>query len=96
MRIALEPVFVVGFEPVDAPIFEGEERDGTHHLIVIGQRGDEVVFGQRLAHLVCELIIGRVTDAEDVDALFLQTVTEIPIDARELRGYKDKVHDRTS
>ena len=36
-RIALKPVLVVGLEPVNAPIFEGKECDGTQHLIVVGE-----------------------------------------------------------
>ena len=45
---------------------------------------------------MCELVVWGVADAEDVDALLFEAVAEVPVDTRELRGYKDKVHTITS
>ena len=94
--IALEPVLVVRLDPVDAAIFECKECNSAQHLIVVGERGNEVILCQRLAYLMLELVVWCVADAEDVDTLLFQTVAEVPVDARELRGNKDKVHVLTS
>ena len=90
-RVALEPVFVVAFQPVDPAVLVGQKRDGAENLVVIFERGDFVIFVQRAAQLRHELVIRAIADAEDVHAVLFQLGTEFPIVRREIRGDKDKV-----
>ena len=49
--IALEPVFVVGLDPVDASIFECKKSHGAQHLVIVVECRDKVVLSQCFAHL---------------------------------------------
>ena len=89
-RVALEPVFVVAFQPVDLAVLVGQKRDGAENLVVIFERGDLVIFVQRAAQFRHELI-RAIADAEDVHAVLFQLGAEFPVVCWEIWGDKDKV-----
>ena len=60
--VPLQPVLVVGFQPVDAAVLECKERHRAVDLIVIFQAADFVVLVQALFQLRLQLIIGLVAD----------------------------------
>ena len=66
-----EPVLIVGLEPVNAPVLERDEADGTQHLVIVVECRDKVVLGQCLAHLARELVVWRIANAENVYPFFL-------------------------
>ena len=90
-RIPLQPVLVVGFQPVDAAILEGEERHRPVDLVIILQTADLIVFVQAVFQLRLQLIIGLVTDAQHVHAVIFQLPAELPVVGGEIGGDKDKV-----
>ena len=90
-RIPLQPVLVVGFQPVDAAILEGEERHRTVDLVIILQTADLIVFVQAVFQLRLQLIIGLVTDAQHIHAVVFQLPAELPVVGGEIGGDKDKV-----
>ena len=89
--IPLKPVFIVGFQPVDAAVLVNQESNGTIHLIVIFKRADLEVLGQTSAQFRHKLIIRAVTDAENPDAVFLKLRTEFPIVCRKIRRDKNEI-----
>ena len=91
-RVLLEPVFVVGFDPVDLPVFEREKRDGAENLFVVFHVVHAVILRERVPRLRRERVVGRVADAEDVRPVSFQAVAEIPVRARELGRDKNEVH----
>ena len=89
--IPLQPVFVVGLQPVDAAILEGEEGHGAVDLVIIFEAADLVILVQAVLQLRLQLIVGLVADAEDVHAVVFQLPAELPVVRREVRGDKDKI-----
>ena len=90
-RIPLQPVLVVGFQPIDAAILEGEERHRPVDLVIILQTADLIVFVQAVFQLRLQLIIGLVTDAQHVHAVVFQLPAELPVVGGKIGGDKDKV-----
>ena len=90
-RIPLQPVLIVGFQPVDAAILEGEERHRPVDLVIILQTADLIVFVQAVLQLRLQLIIGLVADAQHVHAVIFQLPAELPVVGGEIGGDKDKV-----
>ena len=89
--IPLQPVFVVGLQPVDAAILEGEEGHGAVDLVIIFEAADLVILVQAVLQLRLQLIVGLVADAKDVHAVIFQLPAELPVVRREVRGDKDKI-----
>ena len=52
--IQLKPVFIIGFDPVDASVFEREKGDGTVNLAVVFERVDFVILSQRVFNSFAE------------------------------------------
>ena len=89
--VPLQPVLVVGFQPVDAAMLEREERHGTVDLIIIFEVADFVVLVQAFFQLRLQLIIGLVADAQHVHAVVFQLPAELPVVGREVGRNKDKI-----
>ena len=94
--VQLEPEFVHGFQPVDPAVFEGKEGHGAIDLVVVLQRTDIVVFGQRFLQPVLEAVVGRLADPQHVHAVAVQAVAEEGAGAREIGGNKDIIQNHTS
>ena len=92
--VPLQPVFIVGLQPVDAAMLEGEEGHGAVDLVVVFQAVHLVVFVQAVLQLRLQLIIGLVADAQHVHAVVLQLPAELPVVGGEVRRDKNKIlHD---
>ena len=89
--VALQPEFVVGFQPVDLAVLEGQESDGAVYFVPVFKAGDLVILMQGFAQLGTQLIIGAVADAENAHAVLLQLVAEHPVGIGEVRRQEDKV-----
>ena len=89
--VLLQPVFVVGLQPVDLAVLEGEESHGAVDFVVVLQTAHFVVFVQALLQLGHQLVVGLVADAQHVHAVVLQLVAELPVVGGEVRGDEDKV-----
>ena len=89
--VPLQPVLIVGLQPVDAAILEGEERHRAIDLIVVLEAADLVVFVQAVLQLRLQLIVGLVADAQHIHAVVLQLPAELPVVRREIGGDKDKI-----
>ena len=94
--VLLQPVLVVGFQEVDAAVFEDEEGHRAVDLVVILHVVHTVILGQRLAQLGAQAVIGLVPDAEDVDAVVVQLMAEVPVVFGKIRGHEDHVFHRVS
>ena len=90
--ILLEPVFIVGLEPVDLAVAERKVRDTAVDRIVVFQRIDFIVFSQRRFQVRMEIIKRRVADAEHVDSVLLQPNDKKAEDRREIGGNENKIH----
>ena len=86
-----EPVFVVGFQPVNLAVFEGEEGHGLKDLVVIFQTGYLVVFMETVPQLLQQVFVGAVADAQHPHAILLQFGAELPVGHGEIGGDKNKV-----
>ena len=92
--VPFQPVFIVGLQPVDAAMLEGEEGHSAVDLIVIFQTAHLVVFVQAVLQLRLQLIIGLVADAQHIHAIVLQLPAELPVVGGEVRRDKNKIlHD---
>ena len=89
--VPLQPVLVVGFQPVDAAMLEREERHGTVDLIIIFEVADFVVLVQAFFQLRLQLIIGLVADAQHVHSVVFQLPAELPVVGGEVGRNKDKI-----
>ena len=86
--ISLQPVFIVGLQPIDAAILEG---DGAVYLVVVFQAVHLVVLVQACLQLRLQLLVGLVADAQHVQAVVLQFPAELPVVRGEVGGDKNKV-----
>ena len=84
--VPLQPVFVVGLQPVDAPMLERQKRHSAIHLIVVFQIGDFVIFVDAGAQIFAQLIVGLVTDAQHVHAVVFQLAAELPVVGGKIGG----------
>ena len=89
--IPFQPVFIVGLQPVDAAILEGEKRHSAVHLVVVFQTVHLVVLVQACLQLRLQLLVGLVADAQHVQAVVLQFPAELPVVRGEVGGDKNKV-----
>ena len=85
LGIPQEPVFVIGLQPVDLAVFEGEEGYGAVDLIIVFQAFHLIIFRQGVAALRVQGLIGAVADAQGGDAVVFQTLGEVPVSFREIR-----------
>ena len=90
--VLLQPVLVVGLQPVDLPVLEGEKGHGPEHLVIVLQGVHPVVLRQRVFQALLQGVVGAVPNAQDIDAPAAQAVAEVPIGVGELGGNKDKIH----
>lgn len=90
--ILLQPILVIGFEPVDLPVFEREEGHSTEYLVVVLQRVHPVVLGQYPFQSGLQAVVRAVADTQHIDAVAVQPVAEAPIGVGKLRGDKNKIH----
>ena len=96
LSILLQPVFVIAFQPVNPPVFEGKKGNRTIDLIIIFQTANLVIFVQAVFHILIQLLIRFIANAQYAHAVFLQLFTEFPIICWEIRGKKYKIFHRTS
>ena len=90
--VLLQPELVVGLQPVNAPVFEGEKGHCPIDLVIVLQRIDIIILCQRAAKLLVQLKIGRVANPQHVDAVSFQPVAKLPIVPGVIGRNKNKVH----
>ena len=91
LGVAFQPVFVVGFQPVDAAVFEDEEGHGAVHFVIVFQTGNLVVFVEAGFQFRFQFFIRLVADSQYVQAVLFQFTAEHPVVGGEVRRDKDKV-----
>ena len=96
LGLQLQPIFILAVNKVDLAVFEGEECHGSEHTVIVLQRGDIVVFRQRIAAVVADTVIGAIANAQHVDTQMLQTVTEIVKMLRKMRRNENHIHGNAS
>ena len=77
-------------------VFECKEGHGAIDLVVVLQRTDIVILGQRFLQPVLEAVVGRLADPQHVHAVAVQAVAEEGAGAREIGGNKDIIQNHTS
>ena len=87
--ILLQPVFVVGLDPVDFSILVGQEGHGAEHLVVVLQTADAVVLREGGPEFLRQRLIRGVSDAQDIDSIGLGSRYEVPVAFREMGRNKD-------
>ena len=92
--VLLQPVFVVGLDPVYLAVFVGEPGDGAVHFAVILEVVDFVIVVQCAAELVVEFMPGRVRDAQHVRSVRPEVSAEMAVGLREMWGNENDVHKR--
>ena len=94
--ILLQPVFIHGFDPVHLAVLECEEGNGPIDLVVVLQAVHPIVFRQRRLQRRFKTVVGRVADAQHIDAIAAQSIAELPVGVGKVRRYKDEIHDLAS
>src|SRR5699024_7302175 len=89
--VLLQPVLVVGLQPVDLAVREGEEGHRAVDLVVGFQAADLVVFVQARVRLRHQLVVRLVADAQHAHPVVFQLMAERPVVGGEARGDEDKV-----
>ena len=69
--IPLQPVLVVGLQPVDAAVLVGQKGHRPVHLVVILQVGHLVVLRQAVLQPLRQLVVGLIADSQHIDPVFL-------------------------
>ena len=92
LGIHFQPIFVVGFQPVDLTVMEGEIGHSPQHLIVIAQVVHAVILGQAMLELPGDLVKRCIADAQHIGAVAMQAFAEIPVGFGEMRADKHKIH----
>ena len=90
--ILFQPVFIIGFQPVNFPIFKGKKGHCAKHLTIILHAVHTVIFRQRPLQGLFQFVIRRIADAQHRNAVPAQPVAEIPIGTGKLWGNKNKIH----
>ena len=88
MGIPLQPVLVVGLQPVNAAVLADKEGNCLVYFVIVFQAADLVILVQAVLQLLPEVVIGAVADAQHPEAVVLQLAAEIPVVFREIRGKK--------
>ena len=93
--VLLQPVFIHGFDPVDPAVPEGEIRRGAVNLVVILQRIHLIILRQRGFQRSFQAVIGRISDTQNVDAVPVQPVAELPVGMRKVWRDEHEIHCKT-
>ena len=91
LGVPLQPVLIVGLQPVNAAVLEGEEGHSAVDLVIVLQAAHLVIFGQAVLQLAAQLVIGLVADAQHVQTVFLQLMAELPVICGEVGGNEDQI-----
>ena len=83
--VQLQPVLIVGFDPVDASVFESKESNGAVDLAIVFHGIDLIILGKRSFEHVAERIIGSVPYAQDPDSVRVEPVAKIAEVIRKIR-----------
>ena len=89
--VPLQPVFIVGLQPVDSAILECKEGHGAVDLVVVFQTAHLVVLVQAVLQLRLQLIVGLVADAQHVHAVVFQLTAELPVVGGEVGRNKNEI-----
>ena len=92
LGIHFQPIFVVGLDPIDFAVVEGEVADSTEHLVIVTEVVHAVILRQAVFQFPRNLVERRVADAQHIDTIAVQAVAEIPVGLGEMRADKDKIH----
>ena len=92
LGIHFQPIFVVGLDPIDFAVVEGEVGDSTEHLVIVTEVVHAVILRQAVFQFPRNLVERRVADAQHIDTIAVQAVAEIPVGLGEMRADKDKIH----
>ena len=77
LSVEFQPVLVVGFDPVNTAVLESKICDRTVDLAVIFHGIHFIILSQRSFQIIVQRIIRSITDAQNVGAVKVQSVTEI-------------------
>ena len=94
--VPLQPILVVGLQPVNPSVAEDEIGHGPVYLVIVLQAVHLVVLVQAVLQLACKLVVGRVAHAQHVQAVVFQLPAELPVVGREVGGNEDHVFHRDS
>ena len=86
--ITHQPVFIVGFQPIDLTVAEGKISNRAVNRLIIFQRIHLEILGKALLQLRAKLLIGLIANAQHVHAVILQLAAEHPIVGRKIGGNK--------
>ena len=92
LGIHFQPIFVVGLDPIDFAVVEGEVGDSTEHLVIVTEVVHAVILRQAVFQFPRNLVERRVADAQHIDTIAVQAVAEIPVGLGKMRADKDKIH----
>ena len=90
--ILLQPVLVVGLNPVNFSVAVGIEGHSSVHFFVALQVVNFVVVRQVLPKLPGKVLVIGVRNAQDIDAIGPQAGAELPVGLRKMGGNEDEVH----
>ena len=77
--VALQPVFVVALQPVDAPVAKDEEGHRAVYLVIVFQTGYLVILVEAVLELGRKLVIGLIADTQHVEPVVFQLPAELPV-----------------
>jgi len=90
--VKLEPVLIVGFDPVNAAIPESQESNSPVDLAIVFERIDFVILSQRIFNSFAQRIIRSIANAKNGHTIVVQPVAEMPVILGEIRRNKYEVH----
>ncbi len=86
-----QPVLVIGFQPIDFPVFVAEKRHSPEHFVIIFQIADLIIFMQRVPQVLGQLPIGAVADPQYAHTVLFQLRAEFPIAGWEIGADEDEI-----
>ena len=89
--ITLQPVLVVGLQPVDASVLEDQECNRTVYFFLIFETADLIVFIQAVFQSLAQFLIRLISDPEDIQPVFLEFPAEHPVIFRKIWRNKQKI-----
>ena len=68
--ILLQPVFIIGFQPVNATVMPDKVADSTIDLVIVFQAVYFIIFLQAFLKFRAQVVIRTVADTEDIHTVF--------------------------
>ena len=91
LRIALQPVFIVGLQPVDSSVFVSQKCYRPVDFLAVFQITYLVILIETVLQFVGQFIVWLIADAENIQTILLQFSAKLPVICWKIWRNKNKV-----